>query len=389
MSEIKNLVDSIDKDTIKKIMADNGATLYKDKEDELWYDTICHGGHSHKLCYYLSNKNFYCYTSCGSMSIITFLMKVRACSVGEVINYLKSFVGNQTSRMGFGKHRIVDVEFINETDRLLELQNRNEINNRIRLGRENNNYELIDNKDASKFYDSTILNYFEDKYYTGWIKDGISIPSMQKFGIKWYESEKHIIIPHLNSDGKLVGIRRRSLKPEDSKNKYMPEIIENKVYGHSLGLNLYGLYENKNAIIKRKTALIVEGEKSVMLSDTYQGDRSVAVATCGFNITDWQLNKIASYGVEKVYLAFDKDYDLMHFEDKYKTTSSKYKECLSFIERINSLAKKLSRDCEVRIIIDRDNLLELKDSPLDKGKEVYEELRNNSLLNEIKLKNLR
>ena len=44
---------------------------------------------------------------------------------------------------------------------------------------------------------------------------------MQVFGIRWYELEKHIIIPHYNINGELVGIRRRSLQEKDKNNKYI------------------------------------------------------------------------------------------------------------------------------------------------------------------------
>ena len=44
----------------------------------------------------------------------------------------------------------------------------------------------------------------------------------------------------------------------------MPEFLEGRSYEHPLGLNLYGLYQNKNAIQKQRKAIIVEGEKSLI-----------------------------------------------------------------------------------------------------------------------------
>ena len=41
--------------------------------------------------------------------------------------------------------------------------------------------------------------------------------------------------------------------------QYMPEIMGEITYAHALGLNLYGLYQNQEAIRKYKKVIIVEG----------------------------------------------------------------------------------------------------------------------------------
>lgn len=376
MSELSILINKLDKNIIKLIMSDLGATLYQEKPDELWYDTICHHGDSHKLCYYDETHTFHCYTNCGQMSIINLIMKVKNYNFPQAVAYFKKFLGSNYSRKGFKTTR--------ETTEDFQIFNKNKDDLAYINKKEND----LQNLNITKFYDENILNYFEEKYYTGWINEGISEESMYKFGIKWYELEKHIIIPHRNIDGKLIGIRRRSFQNKDIKNKYMPEIIEQKDYSHSLGLNLYGIYENQEAIKKVRKAVIVEGEKSVLLSDTYYGNKSIAVATCGFNISEWQINALRELGVNEVYLAFDKDYDLMNFRNKYSESSKEYKDCERYLERLNSLSQKMLRNFIVYIIIDRKNLLQIKDSPFDRGKEIYEELKKDALYEKIKLKNL-
>lgn len=162
--------------------------------------------------------------------------------------------------------------------------------------------------EITKFYDPNILNYFEDKVYKGWLDEGISIETLKKYNIKWYELRNCLVIPHYNIDGKLVGIRRRSFRKADEKNKYMPLYIEGILYEHPLALNLYGLNYNIEAIKKARKVIFVEGEKSVLLSDTYYGKDSITVATCGFNISEWQIKAILDY-VDEVYIGFDKDFD--------------------------------------------------------------------------------
>ena len=198
---------------------------------------------------------------------------------------------------------------------------------------------------------------------------------MEKFGIKWYEQRKHIIIPHLNYNGDLVGIRRRTLNEEEIEYaKYMPETIENITYAHALGLNWYGLYQNKEAIQRSKTAIITEGEKSVLLSDSYFGKDSIAIATCGFSVSNWQCDILEKLGVQKIYLAFDKDFDSLKFEDDYgnyiNQKDKDFKEYLRYYNKILKTGEKLSSFAKVEVLWDRQNLLELKDSPFDKGKKV-------------------
>ena len=239
--------------------------------------------------------------------------------------------------------------------------------------------------EITTFYDDSILNFFDKTtFYQGWVDEGISFESMEKFGISWYESQKHIIIPHRNIDGKLVGIRRRSLKPEDSHCKYMPEYIGSTLYDHPLGLNLYGFYENQKAIKRYKRAIIVEAEKSVLLSDTYYGDKSCTVATCGFNVSDWQINALLKLGVEDIYLAYDKDFDVTK-ADKYRRNRAKFRDFNHYRERLKNLCLRIAPYCNTYVILDKRGLLEEKDSPLDKGKEVFDSLMADRQL--IKLNN--
>lgn len=376
MIKSRELLKEITEDVVIDIMKENGSDVYNVTYDGstqqkcLWFKTICHGGDSHKLCYFCGSKDFYCYTCCGRMPFFTFIKKIRNATDSNfyerVITYVLTKLGKNVTQAKKG------IEFTNkyireETNEMDEIEEgkrrlKNKSNNRI-----------------NKFYDENILNYFSsDVFYQGWIDDGISIESMQKFGISWYGANNYIIIPHRNIQGKLVGIRRRSLNPEDAKNKYMPLFLEGTLYEHPLSLNLYGLYENQKAIREQKKAIIVEGEKSVLLSDTFYGNKSITVATCGFNVSDWQMNALLKLGVREVVLGFDKDFD-ERYEDKYKRNDNIYKEYLHYKERLESLASRMSPIFNVSLIKDTTGLLSLKDSPFDKGKKVFEKLEKSKI----------
>lgn len=374
MIKIEDLLPQITEEVVLDIMKENGSDLYnttidnKTKQKCLWFKTICHGGDSHKLCFFTETKDFFCYTNCGRMTFFNFIKEIRNATNEEfyekVILYVANKIGYKKERKRFGftsklsKQIIQDFRDIEEAVAIKESQ-------------------FKDITEITNFYDDTILNYFnKDLFHESWINDGISIDSMKKFGISWYEIKNSIIIPHYNIDNKLVGIRRRSFRPEDSKNKYMPLYIEGKLYDHPLALNLYGLNKNIEAIKSQKKAIIVEGEKSVLLSDTYFGNDSITVATCGFNISGWQINTLLKY-VNEVYLAFDKDFDVKK-EWEYQKDKEVYKDFLKYKKRLNSLVEKFNGRCKVRLIKDNKGLLDIKDSPFDKGKETFEKLFKNA-----------
>lgn len=380
MIDKDELLQRITPEIVIEIMDENRAPLNHTSRDGstgqklLWFKTICHGGSKPKLCYFTQSKNFFCYTSCGAMSFFECIKRIRNVRDSDfykgVILYVADKVGlKSTKEKGFGTYRKDDRDDLRLLEDSVGVDGWKDYCEKLKNQNDNINNKVIQ--------DETILNYFENKVYNGWLTEGISEASMKKYGIKWYEYQKHIIIPHRNENGQLIGIRRRSLKPEDKNNKYMPEFIEGKDYGHSLGLNLYGLYENKEAIQERGKAIIVEGEKSVLLSDTYFGKRSIAVATCGFSVSNKQANLLGNLGVTQVYLGFDKDFD--EFNNKaimgYNSNPATKRDFEMYKNKINSIASKLAgMGFAVYIIKDKEGKLKIKDSPFDEGKETFQKL---------------
>lgn len=358
------LLETITEDQILDLLEEFGATPYGAiKENEIWFNTICHGGDSHKLCYFRNSKTFYCYTNCGKMSLFTLVMKVRDCNFSESVNFIARRLGI-SNRYGFNVKLPRINQELNQIDHYISLR-KSKIKNQIK------NLPRINEK---------ILDYFEtDVFYQGWIDEGISIETMQLFNIRWYESQKHIIIPHYNVNGELVGIRRRSLQKKDKDNKYMPEIIEGIQYAHSLNFNLYGLDKHINGIRKTKKVVIVESEKSVMLAHDYYGEDAFVIATCGFNISNWQRDMILSLGVEEVMLGYDKDFIPTDFEN-VSEEDPEYKKYIRYVKRLYSLAYKFTAYCRTYILWDFDCLLQKKDSPFDRGKETLEKIMKDKIL---------
>ena len=120
-----------------------------------------------------------------------------------------------------------------------------------------------------------------------------------------------IIIPNRDIDGDLVGIRARNFDKYvlDKGMKYSPIKLEKKQYSCPTGYNLYGIYENKEAIERIKKCIIVEGEKSVLLYGSYFGCKNnIALATLGSTLSNYQRDIIIDRDVEETIIAYDKDF---------------------------------------------------------------------------------
>ena len=179
--------------------------------------------------------------------------------------------------------------------------------------------------------DNSILSSFEDKYYQGWIDEGISVDTMKKYGIKWYGFRKQIIIPARNSDGSLIGIRARNMLP--SPHKYYPLITMNKhQYNFATNNSLYGLWYTKQAISRRKKAVIVESEKSVLQLESLYGDDNYSVALYGKSISERKKMLLLELGISEIVLGLDFDYDTI-FESDGKTKTA------DFIKYMKSVIK--------------------------------------------------
>lgn len=142
----------------------------------------------------------------------------------------------------------------------------------------------------------------------------------------------------------------------------MPIQIADKIYNHPLGYNLYGLNLNKENIRKKKMAIIFEAEKSVLQYETMFGrENNIAVAVCGSNITNYQFQLLRQAGAERILIAFDKEGQTWKEKEKHH-------------EKIKKLCKRNSNNCLMGYLYDKSDLLNLKDSPTDRGKEVFQQL---------------
>lgn len=138
----------------------------------------------------------------------------------------------------------------------------------------------------------------------------------------------------------------------------IPDPINHIIYSHQLSKSLYGLYQNLDNIKKYKRAIIYESEKSVLLMNSYYSNDSIAVSVGGSVFHEHQIELLKSVGVERVLICFDYETDeklLEKFEKSYKRSALQFD---TYIPSIESMKE----------------LLNEKDSPIDKSKEVFEKI---------------
>lgn len=298
---------------------------------------------------------FYCFTECGSLDIWALVIKVAK------IQWLKEFNLNDAVRwianhFGLSGSVIEDDELKTLADwKVLEEYERvQEVRPQVR--------QVI-----LKEYDSSILNNFNYNVALGpWLNDGISLMSIKNAKIGYYPGGDQITIPHFDINGRFIGLRGRAMSQEECElyGKYRPLKINGILYSHPLGMNLYGLNWNKENIKKVKKAIVVEGEKSVLLYSSYFGqENNIAVACCGSNISAYQVEELLSLGVEEMIIALDRQFQQIGDEEFKKLKANLLK-----------LRQRYKNYINISFIFDKNMITQYKDSPLDRGAEIFMKL---------------
>lgn len=347
--EIKNILTD---DDIEKIVITLGGTIFEDNDEYFISNTICHGGNKAKLYYYKKDKTFVCYTECGSMDILEFVCKCKDFDGNDrlfkSINWICIQLNIDNIQTGFGTVDIIsDWEFING----------------YKKSKQTNVHKR---EESLKYYDPKILRIFQPWYTQEWINDGISVESMNKFNISYCTLQQRIIIPHYDITNKLIGIRGRAMLEDDIEEwgKYTPFRINGKMYNHPLSQNLYGLNHNIQAIKRKGKVMLVEAEKGVLQADTMFGDDNFTLALCGDYLKPNQKDMLLMLGVKEIIIGLDKQYENIYTPEA--------KQWAKHIQ--DKIIKPLAPYVSVYVLWDSSNLLDYKESPTDKGKDVLLQL---------------
>lgn len=341
MIDYEQIVKDLKDEEVIRLMYELGADRHEETDNYIIFPTICHNENateaSMKLYYYKDTHLLYCYTEDGPMSIYKFLE-----------NYYKT----RNIEYNWGQD-ILKVVF--QCSAATELTTKETIFKQSLKDKYRKRQSI-----QLAAYSPNVLESFVKQYPIEWLEDNISAGAMDKYNIRYSISQNKIIIPHYDINNRLVGIRGRALnESEIAYAKYAPVKIEDIVYKHKLSLNLYGLNHNWKNIKELGICYIAESEKAVLQSELF-GEKNCTVAICGSSLNIYQIKLLMQHCQPKeIVLCLDKEE--LPGEDKY-------------FYKLWDMCNKYKLYTNMSFIYDRENLLNLKDSPFDKGRNIFNKL---------------
>ncbi len=313
-----------------------GFELRNETDEYYVFSSVCHQSNSSKVHLYKSTNTIFCFV-CGNIDLISIVQEQEGLAFQDAIDFIVNLF--QLNKKSFGRPE------------------------RLEYKRKEIQQKEIDIKEKLPTYNNSILNTFVDYQPYEWVKEDISIDTMKQFEIKFNIESNAIIMPIRDDENNLVGIRCRNLDEDKIERfgKYgvYTDVLSGISYKCLTGRLLYGLNKNKKKIMECKKIIIVEGEKSVLKSKSWFGCNDITVASYGCNLTNYQIEIIKSLGVKDIIFMYDREED----------------------DKINKKMEKVYRKCalffDVYYIKDYGDLIDYKDSPLDKGEKIYKKILNN------------
>lgn len=199
-----------------------------------------------------------------------------------------------------------------------------------------------------------LLNDFVPMLHISWLKQGITERTRKKFGLCYSYRYKRVVIPmRYWATGELLGFNQRTVVENyeefDIKKYYLTPTYPKQ-------LNLYGLYENYDAIQRAGYVCVYEAEKSVLKRDSL-GD-STGVALSGHSLSNEQIRILIGLNVEIVF-CLDNDIP---------------------VEEVRYLCNKFNNIRKVSYVKDFMDILGEKDSPADARNKDFQFLFDNRIV---------
>lgn len=272
-----------------------------------------------------SEHVYYDFSSGHGGNIFTFIQKYHKVCFRDALNIAAKYIGVSVGDITLKNHRPCDV-FKKFKKPYLNKQR---------------NYKILD-RHVMAMYE------FNKSKLSCWEEEGISFDIMNEFGVKYDPFTNRIVFPIFDADGNIINVSGRTLD-EGWKEKG----IRKYTYLYKLGILdiIYGLDKSMKFINDSQQIIIFEGAKSVMKAYSFGIKNVGAILTSHLN--EYQYKILLNLGVEVIF-ALDKGVDVT--EDKY--------------------IKRLSMFLPVYTVNDIDGLICEKDSPVDKGGDVFRKLLN-------------
>lgn len=357
MMKAKKLLQQLTLDNYESILYALGVKSIKKTPTHWVTQTICHNidstNASDKLYLYLDTMSFFCFTECQKSRDIIDLIADRWTLLNKQFSFCDIL------------HYICDI---------CDISCQNNTNQGIGQPAWKKRIERYNSTKITHYlgkrYDRSIMRYLAPCDSKEFIDDGISKETMEKFGISYYAPRNQIAIPVYDIDGSLVGIHCRNLNKFDIEagRKYIPlKTISGLDYRFKSNEVLYALNVNLPKIQQKKQVQLFESPKSVLQLDTMYCSQTTGVAMFGLNLGQNRRNTILEQGVSEVVIGIDRDYEGL--DDNVGIEA--------YMKNVRRIAHMFKGYCKCTCLWDKDNLLDYKSSPTDKGRAIYEHLYKN------------
>lgn len=264
---------------------------------------------------------FYDFSTGTGGNLLNFIQEYEGCSFKKALEILKSYA------------HISDDEYVGNGLSAIDIAKR--------YRRSSVQKEV---KDIPVLANNYMDRYSDDKSKLQlWADEGISFDVMDKFRVKYDGYSNRIVYPIRDVKGNIINVCGRTMDKD-----YKEKGVSKYIYFKSIGSvpTLYGLFENHSEIKRRNNVIIFEGAKSVLLAETWGIHNSVALLTS--HVSDTQFEILLKLGVHLIF-ALDSEIDIT--KDKN--------------------IMRLKRYLPISWVKNQRSLLDEKDSPVDKGKEVF------------------
>jgi DNA primase len=277
---------------------------------------------------------FYDFSSGKAGGIITFIMEYYKCSKAKAISILREYVGENGIVISPHKMDIAKVYKKYRTQTKTDSLRR-------------------DNQQKVKVMPERIMDKYiwDEEKLKVWFDEGISYEVMMDFGVRYDPITDRIVYPIRNIHGEIVNVGARTLDPnykEKGLRKY------SYLQGWNGGMDvIYGLHDNLEHVKETGYLILFEGAKSVLKAASMGIWNTGAILTSHLNPNQIRI-LLSTCCLNNVAIIFALDKDVNVADD-------------------NNI-KKLLKYLNVYYLQDTENLLEDKDSPIDRGFEVFKTL---------------
>lgn len=201
------------------------------------------------------------------------------------------------------------------------------------------------NVDDIKILEDKLIQDYIPMLHIDWLRQGITERTRKKFGIAYSYKHKRVVIPmRYWLTGELLGFNQRTVI-ENYEEFGIKKYFITPTYPKQL--NLYGLYENYEAIQKAGYVVVYESEKSVLKRDSLCDSTGVAIS--GHTLSQEQVAILIGLNVD-IIISMDKDIQ---------------------IDEVRHLCSKFYNIRNVYYTYDSHDLLRAKDSIADAPNKIF------------------